>query len=239
MSPDIDGPVPAGIDGLTSAEVEQRIAEGKINVSTELKTKSVRELVIKNTCTLFNLINLVLAVLVVLTGSIKNLTFLGIVVLNTGIGIVQALRSKRMVDKLTLLTSKRAQVVRDGALVELDLDQIVLDDIVRLGRGDQIPADSVVAEGEAQVNESLLTGESDLIRKLPGSELMSGSFVDSGTVCARAARGCRQLRREDQQRGEVRQEGQLRDHACAERHRALREHHHASPRYRAVRVQRP
>ena len=112
MSPDIDGPVPAGIDGLTSAEVEQRIAEGKINVSTELKTKSVRELVIENTCTLFNLINLVLAVLVVLTGSIKNLTFLGIVVLNTGIGIVQALRSKRMVDKLTLLTSKRAQVVR-------------------------------------------------------------------------------------------------------------------------------
>ncbi len=188
MSPDIDGPVPAGIDGLTSAEVEQRIAEGKINVSTELKTKSVRELVIENTCTLFNLINLVLAVLVVLTGSIKNLTFLGIVVLNTGIGIVQALRSKRMVDKLTLLTSKRAQVVRDGALVELDLDQIVLDDIVRLGRGDQIPADSVVAEGEAQVNESLLTGESDLIRKLPGSELMSGSFVDSGAVFARVRR---------------------------------------------------
>ena len=188
MASEFDSPVPVNLDGLTTAEVEQRIAEGKININTELKTKSVRELVIENTCTLFNLINLVLAVLVVFTGSIKNLTFLGIVVLNTGIGIVQALRSKRMVDKLTLLTSKRAQVLRDGAPVELDLDQIVLDDIVRLGRGDQIPADSVVVDGEAQVNESLLTGESDLIRKRPGSELMSGSFIDSGTVLARVRR---------------------------------------------------
>ena len=80
MASEFDSPVPVNLDGLTTAEVEQRIAEGKININTELKTKSVRELVIENTCTLFNLINLVLAVLVVFTGSIKNLTFLGIVV---------------------------------------------------------------------------------------------------------------------------------------------------------------
>ena len=171
--------------GLSTAEVEERIAAGKINRNMELKTKSVKELIIENLCTLFNLINAVLAILVLLTGSFKNLTFLFVVFLNTAIGVIQSMRSKRMVDKLTLLTSKKAIAVRDGAEVELDLDQIVLDDIIRLGRGDQIPADAVVVSGEALVNESLLTGESDLIKKQPGSELMSGSFIDSGLLRAR------------------------------------------------------
>lgn len=171
--------------GLSTAEVEERIASGKINRNMELKTKSVKELIIENLCTLFNLINAVLAILVLLTGSFKNLTFLFVVFLNTAIGVIQSMRSKKMVDKLTLLTSKKAIAVRDGAEVELDLDQIVLDDIIRLGRGDQIPADAVVVSGEAVVNESLLTGESDLIKKQPGSELMSGSFIDSGLLRAR------------------------------------------------------
>lgn len=171
--------------GLSTAEVEERIAAGKINRNMELKTKSVRELIIENLCTLFNLINAVLAILVIMTGSFKNLTFLFVVLLNTAIGVIQSMRSKKMVDKLTLLTSKKAIAVRDGAEVELDLDQIVLDDIIRLGRGDQIPADAVVVSGEALVNESLLTGESDLIKKQPGSELMSGSFIDSGLLRAR------------------------------------------------------
>ena len=171
--------------GLSTAEVEERIAAGKINRNMELKTKSVKELIIENLCTLFNLINVILAFLVILTGSYKNLTFLFVVFLNTAIGVIQSMRSKKMVDKLTLLTSKKAIAVRDGAEVELDLDQIVLDDIIRLGRGDQIPADAVVVSGEALVNESLLTGESDLIKKQPGSELMSGSFIDSGLLRAR------------------------------------------------------
>ena len=176
---------PFAIEGLTQAEVEERIAAGHVNANMELKTKSVRELFIENLCTIFNLVNLVLAILVFITGSWKNLTFLFIVFLNTGIGTVQSLRSKHMVDKLTLLTSNKVVCIRDGAEVELDLDQIVLDDIVKLGRGCQIPADAVVVSGEAQVNESLLTGESDLIRKQVGSELMSGSFIDSGLICAR------------------------------------------------------
>ena len=171
--------------GLSTAEIEERIAAGKINRNMELKTKSVKELIIENLCTLFNLINVILAFLVILTGSFKNLTFLFVVFLNTAIGVIQSMRSKKMVDKLTLLTSKKAIAVRDGSEVELDLDQIVLDDIIRLGRGDQIPADAVVVSGEALVNESLLTGESDLIKKQPGSELMSGSFIDSGLLRAR------------------------------------------------------
>ena len=173
--------------GLSTAEVEERIAAGKINRNMEFKTKSVKELIIENLCTLFNLINVILAFLVILTGSFKNLTFLFVVFLNTAIGVIQSMRSKKMVDKLTLLTSKKAIAVRDGVEVELDLDldQIVLDDIIRLGRGDQIPVDAVVVSGEALVNESLLTGESDLIKKQPGSELMSGSFIDSGLLRAR------------------------------------------------------
>ena len=170
------------VEGLTSEEVRERIAAGKVNENMELKTKTVRELLIENLCTLFNLINLVLAMLVIMAGSFKNLTFLLIVVLNTMIGLVQSIRSKRMVDKLTLLATKKAICVRDGVECELDLDQIVLDDVVKLGRGDQIPADAVVIKGTAQVNESLLTGESNLIKKDPGTELMSGSFLDSGLV---------------------------------------------------------
>lgn len=173
------------LSGLTAAEVAERVARGQVNLNMELKTKSVRELVLENVLTLFNLINLVLAALVVLAGSWKNLTFLAIVVLNTGIGVVQSLRSKRMVDRLTLLAAKKARVMRDGAEVELDLEEIVLDDIVKIGRGDQIPADAVVVSGVAQVNESLLTGESDLIKKGVGDTLMSGSFIDSGLVFAR------------------------------------------------------
>ena len=95
------------VRGLTADEVRERVQAGRVNINMELKTKSVRELVLENLLTLFNLINLVLAVLVILAGSFKNLTFLAIVVLNTGIGIVQALRSKRMVDKLTLLATRR------------------------------------------------------------------------------------------------------------------------------------
>ena len=181
----MDAQNPFGERGLTASEVEERIAAGKVNVNTELKTKSVKELLIENICTLFNLINVILAALVIITGAWKNLTFLGIVFLNTGIGVVQALRSKRMVDKLTLLALKKATALRDGALVELDLDQIVLDDVIRLGRGDQIPADAVVVEGECHVNESLLTGESNPIHKRSGDELMSGSFIDAGLVVAR------------------------------------------------------
>ncbi|MFR7670404.1 MAG: hypothetical protein ACLU0O_06665 [Collinsella sp.] len=101
--------------GLSTAEVEERIAAGKINRNMELKTKSVKELIIENLCTLFNLINVILSFLVILTGSFKNLTFLFVVFLNTAIGVIQSMRSKKMVDKLTLLTSKKAIAVRDGA----------------------------------------------------------------------------------------------------------------------------
>ena len=171
--------------GLSTAEVEERIAAGKINRNMELKTKSVKELIIENLCTLFNLINVILAFLVILTGSFKNLTFLFVVFLNTAIGVIQSMRSKKMVDKLTLLTSKKAIAVRDGARWSSAWTRSCSTTSSAWGAATRFPPDAVVVSGEALVNESLLTGESDLIKKQPGSELMSGSFIDSGLLRAR------------------------------------------------------
>ena len=122
---------------------------------------------------------------VLITGSYKNMLFMVVIVCNTLIGIVQEIRSKRTTDRLSIVASSKASVLRDGALVELPLDALVRDDVIELGRGDQIPADAVVVKGSCDVNESLLTGESTLVKKRPGDELMSGSYLNAGTVWAR------------------------------------------------------
>lgn len=175
----------AAVMGLSADEVAARVASGDVNVDAGVKTRSVKEIVRDNVCTLFNLVNVILAVLVFITGSYKNMLFMIVIVCNTVIGIVQEIRSKRTTDKLSIIAGTKAEVVRDGARVELPLDQLVRDDIVVLGRGDQVPADALVVSGECDANESLLTGESKLIKKRAGDPLMSGSFVNSGTVYAR------------------------------------------------------
>lgn len=171
--------------GLSAAEVAERTARGEVNVDAGVRTRSVRQIVRENTLTLFNAINAILAVFVLVTGSYKNMLFMVVIVCNTLIGIVQEIRSKRTTDRLSIVASSKASVLRDGALVELPLDALVRDDIIELGRGDQIPADSVVVKGSCDVNESLLTGESTLVKKRPGDELMSGSYLNAGTVRAR------------------------------------------------------
>ena len=171
--------------GLSAAEVAERTARGEVNVDAGVRTRSVRQIVRENTLTLFNAINAILAVFVLITGSYKNMLFMVVIVCNTLIGIVQEIRSKRITDRLSIVASSKASVLRDGALVELPLDALVRDDIIELGRGDQIPADSVVVKGSCDVNESLLTGESTLVKKRPGDELMSGSYLNAGTVRAR------------------------------------------------------
>ncbi len=171
--------------GLSAAEVAERTARGEVNVDAGVRTRSVRQIVRENTLTLFNAINVILAVFVLITGSYKNMLFMVVIVCNTLIGIVQEIRSKRTTDRLSIVASSKASVLRDGALVELPLDALVRDDIIELGRGDQIPADAVVVKGSCDVNESLLTGESTLVKKRPGDELMSGSYLNAGTVWAR------------------------------------------------------
>ena len=172
------------IRGLSADEVAKRVAAGDVNADAGVKTRSIKQIVRENVCTLFNLINVILAVLVVITGSYKNMLFMGVIVCNTIIGIVQEIRSKQTTDKLSIVAASQVKTLRDGARVELPIDQLVRDDIIVLGRGDQVPADCQVVSGECAANESLLTGESNLIKKQSGDQLMSGSFVNSGTVYA-------------------------------------------------------
>lgn len=176
------------LGGLTPDEVSERVSAGRVNADAGPKTKPVALIVAEHTLTLFNGVNLALAALVALTGTWRNLAFLGVVALNTLIGIVQEVRSKRIVDRLQILAERPVVVRRGGADLEIGHGDVVEGDLVILRRGDQVPADAEVAWGVAGVNESLLTGESDPVTKREGDELMSGSFLDSGSLVARVTR---------------------------------------------------
>lgn len=175
----------ASIKGLTSEEVRAAQAAGKVNADATVKTRSYGSIFRSNICTLFNLINVILAVFVFLTGSYKNMLFMLVIVINTIIGIVQEIRSKITTDRLSIVVAANVEVMRDGRLQKIPIDELVLGDVMRLGRGNQIPTDSVVLEGECKTDESLLTGESRLIPKHAGDQLYSGSFINAGTVWAR------------------------------------------------------
>lgn len=171
--------------GLTEAEVEERIEEGRVNVLSTSSTKSVGQIVLENVFTFFNMIFVFIAVILIAVKSYRELTFIVIIVLNTAIGIVQELISKKKLDNLSLLAKTKAKVIREGKLCEVDTEELVEDDIVYYGAGSQIHADGEVIHGEIQVNEGLLTGEADEITKKPGMELFSGSYVISGECYAR------------------------------------------------------
>ena len=166
--------------GLTAEQVEDRKAHGLVNFNTEANTKSVKQIVRENVCTLFNMINIVLAIAVICVGSFKNLTFMMIIVLNTLISIVQELRSKRTLDKLQVLASSKVSSIRDGKKVKLDINEIVLDDVLCFEIGNQVVVDSVIRQGEVEVDESFITGEADTVFKNKGDMLVSGSFIVSG-----------------------------------------------------------
>lgn len=168
------------ITGLTQAQVQKRIEEGKVNKTTGNATRSYKQIILGNTVTFFNIINLILLAMVLFVGSLKNTMFIFIILTNTVIGIIQEIRTKKALDELAILTASQVQVVRGGKYVTLNVDEIVLDDLIVLKTGDQIPADAVVQKGHLEVNESLLTGESDSLNKEEGAQLFSGSFVTSG-----------------------------------------------------------
>lgn len=166
--------------GLTTEQVEERKAQGLVNFNTEASTKSVKQIVRENVCTLFNMINIVLAIAVICVGSFKNLTFMMIIILNTLISIVQELRSKKTLDKLQVLASSKVTSIRDGEKVKLDINEIVLDDVLCFEIGNQVVVDSVIREGEVEVDESFITGEAETVFKNKGDMLVSGSFIVSG-----------------------------------------------------------
>ena len=169
--------------GLTNEQVQERIAEGKVNFNENPNTRTYKQIVKENTLTFFNFLNAVLLVLVLFVGSYKNSMFVGIIIINTVIGIIQEIRAKKTIDKLAILTESKAVVLRDGKKWSISTEKLVLDDLIYLKTGEQIPADCRIIEGNLEVNESLLTGEADNLGKGEGDELFSGSFVTAGEAC--------------------------------------------------------
>lgn len=171
--------------GLNSDQVNEYFENGWSNEPVEPLSKTVPEIIKSNLFTYFNLVFAVLAALLILAGSFRNLTFLPVILANLFIGIIQEIRAKNTLDKLSVLNAPKALVVREGRQFSIPAEELVLDDIVIFKAGNQICADAIVVDGEVSVNESLLTGESDEISKKPGDELMSGSFIVSGECYAR------------------------------------------------------
>ena len=173
------------IKGLNNQEVENRIKEGKVNTSNTNNLKSNWEIVRDNVCTLFNLFNLIIAISLACVHAYSNMVFILIIIVNVLIGIIQEIHGKNLVKKLSILTASKTKVIRDGEEKEIDINEIVLDDVILLAQGDQIPSDAYVLDGEIEVNESLLTGESDTILKEKDDKLLSGSYVVSGKCYAK------------------------------------------------------
>ena len=171
--------------GLSKAEVDDRVARDAVNHAVGSASKSQKEIICSNIFTYFNLLFFIIAVMLIAVGSFRDLTFLPVIIANTAIGIFQELRSKKVLDDLTILNAPKNTVVRDGQEQVIAAEELVLDDIIILSAGNQIPADAIVLEGEVLVNEALLTGESDQITKKKGDELLSGSFIVSGECRAR------------------------------------------------------
>ena len=175
-------------NGLSQEQVQERIDGGWTNKMVTAESKTVGQIVKSNLLTYFNLIFAILAILVIAAGSFRSLTFLPVVIANLFIGILQEIRAKKTLDQLTMLNAPKAEVVRNGQISEIPAEELVLDDIVIFRAGDQICADAIVLDGSVLVNEALLTGESDELRKELGDFLMSGSFVVSGECYARLER---------------------------------------------------
>ena len=169
--------------GLTNEEVQERIAQGQVNNNENPNTRTYKQIILENTLTFFNFLNLVLLVLVLLVGSYKNSMFVGIIFINTVIGIIQEIRAKKTIDKLAILTESKTVVLREGKKWKISTEKLVVDDLIFLKAGEQVPADAKILEGSLEVNESLLTGEADNLPKNPGDELFSGSFVTAGQAC--------------------------------------------------------
>ncbi|EOF61604.1 HAD ATPase, P-type, family IC [Enterococcus hirae EnGen0127] len=172
-------------EGLTVEQVAERVHAQATNETIDPSFKTNKQIVLQNIFTYFNLIFIVLAVLLCLVSSYKNLTFLPVILANTGIAIYQEIRSKKILDNLSVLNAAKVTVVRNGVANKIDMEELVLDDVILLETGQQIPADGYVLDGKLQVNEALLTGEADEIVKEVDDYLMSGSFVVSGKAYVR------------------------------------------------------
>lgn len=167
--------------GLTDSQIKERIERGEYNKESNLKSKPISLILRDNVCTIFNLVNFILAVAVFLVGSYKNMLFMVIIIINSLIGTFQEIRAKRTIDKLSIVNQQKIKAVRNGKECEIGINEIVLDEVFYLKQGQQVPTDCIIAQGSCEVNESLLTGESDAVFKEKDSRLISGSFLVSGS----------------------------------------------------------
>jgi len=171
--------------GLNEEQVKQRNEEGNVNITNEKVGKSIFQIIMSNTFTFFNMLYLVITILLCYAQSYKNLTYLAVVIPNTLIGIIQEIKARKMVRSLKLVSASKANVVRNGERKEINTNEVVIDDVAIFTNGNQIYSDAIVMEGQLEVNESMITGESDAIEKKVGDFLYSGSFVTSGTCYAK------------------------------------------------------
>lgn len=172
-------------DGLTSEQINKRKKENLVNFDTSVPTKSIKQILYENFFTLFNILNLILAILVFSVGSHKNMLFLLIVIINTAISTVQGIHSKRVIDKLSLMAESKAKVIRNHEKEEVSIHELVLDDIIELNTGNQVATDCIIQSGEVLINESFITGEPDSISKKTGNTILSGSYIVSGKCIAK------------------------------------------------------
>ena len=171
--------------GLSLEEVKNRYQDNLVNFSLDENTKTVKEIVVSNIMTLFNIINIILAIAVICVGSFKNLTFMIVIITNTLISIFQELRSKKTLDKLKVVSQSKIKAIRDSKELYINHDEIVLDDVLEFSIGNQVVVDSIILDGIVEVDESFITGESDTIYKQKGDMLLSGSFIVSGKARCR------------------------------------------------------
>lgn len=171
--------------GLTSDQVNERITKGQTNETPNQSVKTYKRIFLENTITFFNILCLAIAISLICVGAWSNCLFMVIIIINTAIGIIQEIRAKKTIEKLSLLTAPAVKVVRDGLEQTITTDEVVIDDIIVLSNGKQIVADSSIVEGSIEVNESMLTGESLPIKKKVGDTIYAGSFVVSGNCKAR------------------------------------------------------
>ena len=180
-------------NGLSSEEVKERISKGLVNYDVSPKTKTIKEIILNNLFTYFNILNFIIASIIIITGilnnnlisSLKNCLFLGVVICNTVISITEEIISKRIIDKLSFITSSKSKVIRNKEEVEVQNNEIVLDDIICYQEGNQVPADSIIISGMVEANEAFITGEAEPVIKNEGDTLLSGSFIISGKTYAK------------------------------------------------------
>ena len=177
---------PSVSEGLTAAQIKERQRNGYTNFNATVKTKSVLKIILTNTLSVFNFVNIIIAAALLYVGSYKHTTFMLVILCNIAIGVFQELRAKKAVEKLSFVSQAKATVLRSGKTEEIPVDEVLLDDIVILKSGSQLFADCVILQGECEVNESFVTGEAESVFKHIGDTLLSGSFIASGECIARA-----------------------------------------------------